>query len=59
MDAIAAGDLVKPFGSAVASRFAYWLVCPPDALKSPRIAAFRDWVMSEASDHARAVADHR
>jgi LysR family transcriptional regulator, glycine cleavage system transcriptional activator len=58
MDAITAGDLVKPFGTAVASRFAYWLVCPPDALKSPRIAAFRDWVLSEAADHTRSVADH-
>ncbi len=58
MDAIAAGDLVRPFGPSVASRFAYWLVCPPDALKSPRIAAFRDWVLSEAAQHAAQVKGH-
>jgi len=48
MDAIAAGSLVRPFAGEVESRFAYWLVCPEPALRSPRITAFRDWLMREA-----------
>jgi LysR family glycine cleavage system transcriptional activator len=27
---------------------AYHLVCPPNRLDSPKVAAFRDWIMSEA-----------
>jgi LysR family glycine cleavage system transcriptional activator len=50
-DALARGTLVRPFRGTVRSNFAYWLVCPPDALRSPRIRAFRDWIMDEAARH--------
>jgi LysR family glycine cleavage system transcriptional activator len=50
-DALARGTLVRPFRGTVASNFAYWLVCPHDALQAPRLRAFRDWVMDEAARH--------
>ena len=42
------GRLVRPFTGTVRSQFAYWIVCPHDALKSPRIRAIRDWLHDEA-----------
>lgn len=48
-DALERGTLVRPFSGAVTSQFAYWIVCPPQALEVPRIKAFRDWLLSEAA----------
>ncbi|MGI9507492.1 MAG: transcriptional regulator GcvA [Geminicoccaceae bacterium] len=49
-DALAAGRLVKPFDMSLPSDYAYYLVCPPDHLKRPKVKAFRDWLFAEASD---------
>lgn len=51
-DSLARGTLVKPFAGETASQFAYWIVCPPEALKIPRIRDFRDWLLAEAQDSA-------
>jgi LysR family glycine cleavage system transcriptional activator len=48
-----AGRLVRPFRLSVASRFRYYLVYPPAAIKRPRVAAFRAWLLAEASQSRR------
>ena len=49
VDDIAAGHLVRPFGTAVTvqSRFSYYLVCAPVTAGLPAYAAFRDWLVEE------------
>ncbi len=47
-----AGRLVRPFRLSVAGRFRYHLVYLPTALKRPKVAIFRDWLLSEAA-HTR------
>jgi len=42
-----AGRLVRPFRLSVAGRFRYYLVYPAAALKRPKVAAFRDWLLQE------------
>ncbi|MEM7043799.1 MAG: transcriptional regulator GcvA [Pseudomonadota bacterium] len=46
-DALAQGRLVKPFDIALPARYAYYVVCPPDHLKRPKVKAFRDWLFAE------------
>ncbi|MFZ5556159.1 MAG: transcriptional regulator GcvA [Pseudomonadota bacterium] len=45
---IVAGDLVAPFDVVVESGFAYYLVCDEAVAERPQVAAFRDWLLSEA-----------
>lgn len=47
-DALEAGLLVRPFDLALSGRYAYWIVCPKAQRDRPKIAAFREWLMSEA-----------
>ena len=47
-DELAAGRLVLPFTLSLPSEFAYYLVCPTNTAEHPKIAAFRDWLLSEA-----------
>jgi LysR family glycine cleavage system transcriptional activator len=47
-DDLAQGRLVRPFGPAVPSGFAYYVVCPHQAAESPKVAAFRAWLRDEA-----------
>jgi LysR family transcriptional regulator, glycine cleavage system transcriptional activator len=42
-----ASRLVRPFRLSVAGRFRYYLVYPAAALKRPKVAAFRDWLLAE------------
>ncbi len=51
VDDIARGNLLRPFPDAARPQnaFCYYFVCPHRNLKLPRVAAFRDWVMAEAS----------
>jgi LysR family transcriptional regulator, glycine cleavage system transcriptional activator len=53
-DDLAAGRLVRPFGENVKVDFAFYFVCPPAALTTPKIKAFRDWIMAEAKTTAAA-----
>ncbi len=48
-DELAAGRLVRPFALPVPSEFAYYLVCPRENLADPWVAAFRDWLLTEAA----------
>jgi LysR family glycine cleavage system transcriptional activator len=46
-DALASGELVRPFEPALAATYAYYLVCPPATRDSVRVAAFRSWLLAE------------
>ncbi len=48
-DDLAAGRLIKPFDLSFPVSFAYYVVCPETSVDQPRIAAFREWVMAEAT----------
>ena len=48
-----AGRLVRPFPMALPASFAYWIVCPKATAKLPKIAAFTDWLLSQAAEDAR------
>jgi LysR family glycine cleavage system transcriptional activator len=47
-DDLAIGNLVRPLAESAASRFAYYFVCPQDAVERPKIKAFRGWITGEA-----------
>jgi LysR family glycine cleavage system transcriptional activator len=53
--AMAVGQLVCPFGPALASSANYYLVCPQANATDPDIAAFRDWLIAEASASAALI----
>lgn len=46
---LATGRLVTPFGGEQPLSMSYWFVCPPRNANRSRIAAFRDWILAEAS----------
>jgi LysR family glycine cleavage system transcriptional activator len=52
VDHLAAGRLVSPFDLCMPTRLAYYVVVPPDRLREPAIAAFRDWLIEEAGRSA-------
>ena len=45
---LAAGRLIKLFDVFSPSPVSYYIVCPQSAIKQPRIAAFRNWLLEEA-----------
>lgn len=47
--ALADGTLVRPFAQELRSKAQYWLVYEKSALRSPRIAAFIDWIRAQAA----------
>jgi LysR family glycine cleavage system transcriptional activator len=54
---IAAGRLVQPFDLVGRSESSFWLVYPQERQSSPKIRAFRDWILKEVGrDVARAAA---
>ena len=46
---LAAGRLVKPFGTSQPVDFAYWFVCPPPKMALTKVMMFRDWLCGQAS----------
>ena len=44
-----AGTLVIPFARPMSTEQAYYLVYPSEALASPAVAQFRDWMLEQAS----------
>lgn len=46
---IKAGRLIQPFGPALPSDDAYWVVSNRDAVDRADVRIFRDWLMSEAA----------
>lgn len=52
---VADGRLVVPFPDHVSTRgWAYWLVYPPERRMVPKIKRFREWLLAEIPDAARA-----
>ena len=54
-EAMAAGQLVCPFGPALPLSANYHVVCPESSAKNPDIVAFRDWVLAEAKASAALI----
>jgi LysR family transcriptional regulator, glycine cleavage system transcriptional activator len=48
---LAARRLVKPFDVSLALDFGYWVVSPTATADRPKVAAFREWLLAEASAH--------
>ena len=48
-DDLAAGRLVKPFDVSLPAEYAYYVVHPEAAAGRPKVCAFRDWLLEEAS----------
>lgn len=48
IDALLAGDLVRPFPETALSDYAYWLTMPAQTPPTPPQQAFCDWIMNEA-----------
>jgi LysR family glycine cleavage system transcriptional activator len=47
------GRLVRPIDASLRMANTYWVVCPEAMSTVPKIATFRDWVLSEAADDTR------
>jgi LysR family glycine cleavage system transcriptional activator len=47
------GRLVRPVDVSLAMANTYWIVCPKATASTPKIAAFRQWLLAEAEDDAR------
>ena len=50
------GRLVRPFTISMPAPFAYWIVCPKVNAKLPKIVAFTDWLLTQAAEDARQLA---
>jgi LysR family transcriptional regulator, glycine cleavage system transcriptional activator len=50
------GTLLRVLRLAWPQEFAYWLVCPRATADQPKIAGFRDWLISESAHPARRAA---
>jgi LysR family glycine cleavage system transcriptional activator len=46
---LASGKLWMPHSASIKNDFSYWLVTPQNSAKPARIAAFRHWLLAEAS----------
>jgi LysR family glycine cleavage system transcriptional activator len=57
-DELAAGRLVRPFELSLPASFAYYVVCPPRALKRPSVKTFRDWLIRGAPKNEVGLARH-
>jgi LysR family glycine cleavage system transcriptional activator len=47
------GRLVRPFAAALRLSKSYWIVCPKATSTLPKITAFRNWLLAEATDDIR------
>ena len=47
------GRLVRPFPIAVPLSKSYWIVCPKASANLPKLVAFRDWLVAQASEDIR------
>ncbi|HUC16559.1 MAG TPA: transcriptional regulator GcvA [Acetobacteraceae bacterium] len=46
---LASGQLVRLFDLRLKAELAYYIVYPPRSLERPKVRAFRDWLLAEAS----------
>ena len=51
------GRLVRPLDVSLRMANTYWIVCPKAASNVPKIARFRNWVLSEAAEDTRRLKD--
>ncbi len=49
--------LVRPFAVELPLSKSYWIVCPKAAATQPKLTAFRDWLLAEAKEDLRLVAE--
>lgn len=51
-DHLSNGTLVCPFDASLRTplTFSYYLLCSPDRMENPKVVAFRDWILEEASE---------
>lgn len=56
---IEAGLLVEPVPSYVVEKVSYWLVHPPHARTTPKVKAFRDWIIAELAQELARDPQHR
>ncbi len=49
-EAMASGQLTRPFDLAIRSPRSYYLVTPPEKAGNPAVAAFRAWIRAELRD---------
>jgi LysR family glycine cleavage system transcriptional activator len=47
------GRLVRPVDASLKVANTYWIVCPKAASNVPKIVAFRNWVLAEATEDTR------
>ncbi len=52
-----AGRLVRPFRFELPVPYAYWIVCPKATAGLPKIVTFRDWLVGEAAEDMRRLAE--
>jgi LysR family glycine cleavage system transcriptional activator len=52
IDALNAGQLVRPFEHITKSPLSYWLVQRQDVEESERVSVFRDWIHAQANEQA-------
>jgi LysR family transcriptional regulator, glycine cleavage system transcriptional activator len=52
-DELAAGRLVAPFDMSFHTPYGYFFLCRPERCTSPKITAFRDWLVAEAARSAK------
>jgi LysR family glycine cleavage system transcriptional activator len=50
------GRIVRPFDLSWQPPGTYWIVCPKATAGTPKIAAFRQWLLAEAETDARRLA---
>lgn len=50
------GRLVRPVDVSLPLANTYWIVCPRATVSTPKIAAFRQWLLAEAEDDSRRLA---
>lgn len=55
---LASGELVQPFELVLRDERDYWLVYPAARRHSPKIQAFRDWLLEEARREPETDGDH-
>ena len=56
LDAIARGDLIRPFSLSLPSTFASYAVCTHGSADDPVVSAFRDWLVEEGRQSQEAMA---
>jgi LysR family glycine cleavage system transcriptional activator len=47
------GRLIRPIDISLSMSKTYWIVCPKATSSLPKIATFREWLLTEAADDAR------